>query len=653
MRKIFKYIGFGLLVIGSAANAQNPTNPSSPKFADIFTNDAIIQRNLLVKIWGKAKPNSQLILKINSQNYNLISNNNGKWQIEIDSSKFEKISTFAILDNNNNGQTISNIRLGDVFLCSGQSNMEFKLKYATNAEWEIKAADSANISFINVPRNFSTDPQDDFLNYAQWQNANSQNIGEASAICFFAARKIAKSQNIPVGIINASWGGSHIEPWISRNKLENIGGFQKEIELQNLYIKNPTSAADELNKSNDIAWDAIDKGVKGNWHLGLDNKNWEKINHKDIWENSNIEQLKDFDGIIYYKTKFNLNSINNLKSPSLYLGRIDDNDETYINGVKIGQSGQWDYIRNYKIPPNVLKAGENTLIIKIKDTGGGGGLWGANQPIGIYDDELITEFNNDFLYKISANKNEFMGSNIVPWDATNGISTLYNGMLNPVKDYAINGFFWYQGESNADAPQKYGRLLNAFIEEIRQNAKNENLPFFLVQLANYGKLKPGIQNSNWAKLRAVQFETSQSNKNVFMASTIDIGDPYDIHPSQKRIIGERLADLALTNIYKVSNHEIPSPKTAKRIGKNIYIEFINTGGGLMTISSQKAIGFEACEQLNKNCSFVDGFINGNFVILKNISPNKIYIRYLWANSPIANLYSKNEQAIGTFELKIK
>lgn len=646
---------YSIKIISAAAIALIPfsafAQSAPPAFNDIFTDNAVFADNSDIILRGTAPPAAALFIKIDNNDFKINSNKNGEWEYKLNTTDLKQIASISVLGENGQGQTIKNISIGKVFLCSGQSNMEFKLKYSTNAEWEIASSGNENVWFINIPREPSVSPKSNYTNKPKWQKADNFNAGETSAVCYYAAREIANRQNVKVGIINASWGGSRIEPWFKRENLVSLGGFESELKLLDEYKKSQKSATENFYKAQYQAWNEIDKGTKESWqNPDLNDEDWREIETSKSWEESQFEELKGFDGVIWFRKNFVINDIST-QDAILTLGKIDDRDEVYINGHAIGATNDWNTMREYKFPSNILKPGTNSIAIRIIDTGGGGGFWG-NTPKSLSIGKIKYEIDNLFKFKIGGELDRTKIKRIVPWGETNGVTTLYNGMIAPLKDYSLSAFLWYQGESNVGEAKSYQKLLTDFVAQQRKEFKNPTLPFIMSGLSAYGSMNNGTQNSEWAKLRDTQLKVSNSIDRVYLAPSLDVGDAYDIHPPQKRIIGQRMAMAIENYLFSKQNPIGPFPKSAKIRGKDIIIEFTDTGGGLKSVSSDTAIGFVGCDKMGKTCKNLSGIIDGNTISLVDGANNFEIVRYSWSDAPIVNLFGMNGNSISSFELEV-
>ncbi len=653
-----KTIFFGttsLFMLANVASAQDNLNVNTaPSFASVFTNNAVLQRDKPVSIWGTSKPDTDLIVKISNQTLNVKSDSTGKWKAIIAPISSGNNYILSVSDGTKQSE-ISNIAFGDVFLCSGQSNMEFQQKYATNA-YNDNQANNPNLRFINIEKQTSLTPRSELEIKSAWKSINPQTIGDASSVCYHMADAIYKSQKVTIGMINSSWGGTAIETWISQKNLGSVPEFKDGFDTLKIYANDKDKGMEAWTEVTKSFWANVepDGQAKQAWkEPSFNDKDWGKIGINNSWESQDIRSLSNFDGIVWYRGKINLTQEQAANANRISFGPIDDADLTYINGQNIGNTNGWNAPRNYKLPKNIFQAGENTIAIRVIDYTGGGGLYGAqtDQYIELLDGQKIP-LNGTWKYKISAPANQIRAIPNSPWDPITGIGILNNAMITPIAPYTLKGVAWYQGESNTGNAAKYDARLKLLFKDWREQFNDPKLPFFIVQLANYGATNTAPIASSWAHLRDAQRIAVTEDANAGLAVSVDIGDRYDIHPTQKAWVGKRLAKSALSLIYKQEGSRTgPIPVSATRTGNSIKIDFAHTAGKLIAYSYDKPIGFEIC---GIKCEFIDAKISGNSVILTGPNAAKATkVRYAWSDAPVVNLYSYDDLPITPFEMSIK
>jgi sialate O-acetylesterase len=453
-----------------------------------------------------------------------------------------------------------------------------------NAEKELANAENPNIRQIKIFKTINTIPQND-VNSDGWKLSNSVNTKDFTGIGYFFARDLYNELKVPIGLINASWGGTNIETWISRE------GFESSDEFREMIAKMPKIDLDSFNKEKfGGKLEKIEElqGVKISDfnssafnQITFDDSKLPAMNIPELWDS---QSPGSFDGVVWLRKIVDLTETQAAKIAALELAKIDDNDETFVNGVKIGGTNQWDALRKYKIPSGILKSGQNLIVVKITDTGQGGGIYGETKDVKInFGDENISlagkwKFQIESV-KLGTTENEFP-------------SLAYNAMINPLIPYAFRGVLWYQGESNAGRSYQYRKAFPLLINDWRAKWKTD-FPFYFVQLATYTTAGNSNEGSGWAELREAQTLTLSTSK-TGMAVTTDVGNPKDIHPINKQTVGKRLAAIAFNRIYKKRMIDSgPMFKSLKIVGNKAIISFENVGGGL-TSSDQNGIvkGFE-------------------------------------------------------------
>lgn len=598
----------------------------------IFSDNMVLQRETAIPIWGWANPNEKIEVNFHKQTKTTIADSNGKWTLKLNPEKAG--GAFTLTVKGENEIKITNVLVGEVWLCSGQSNMEWTVGISQNAEQELAAAENPNIRHIKIGRTINTIPQNDFTD-GNWKVSNSTNTRDFTAVGYFFAQRLYKELNVPIGLINATWGGTNIETWISRQGFESSVEFREMIaKMPNVDVEKLSTGKAELSKKRIEAM----QGVKIDSFDGeafktltFDDAKLPTMKLPEQWEN---QSLGIMDGIVWLRKTINLTDAQSKKSAILELAKIDDGDISYINGVEVGKLNQWDLLRKYKIPNGILKEGKNVIVVKVTDTGGGGGIYGNAEDLKLnLGNENISLVGD---WKFQVEKFE-MGL-----DANEYPTLLYNAMINPLVPYNIRGVLWYQGESNAGRAFQYRTAFPLLINDWRNKWNNPHLPFYFVQLATYKTDGNSNEGSGWAELREAQTLTLQVPK-TGMAVTTDIGNPNDVHPLNKQDVGKRLAAIALNRDYKKRMIDSgPSYKSMKVVGNRIILHFENIGSGLMTTDKNgKVKGFEIAGNDQKFYE-ANAVIQGNTVVLSSETVSMpMAVRFGWIGDASANnLFNK-------------
>ncbi|MDC7675941.1 sialate O-acetylesterase [Asticcacaulis machinosus] len=640
-----------LLTAIAAISAASPVW-SQVAFDNIFSDHAVLQRDKPVKVWGTAAAGAQVNLAFASTTLSVTADAKGQWMATLPATKAGGPYTLTATSGASMA-TLNDVVMGDVWLCSGQSNMEFQTKYATNAYTEVLNSANPDIRFVTVERDAQPTERDHFAKPLLWRAVGPETTSDTSAVCYFMAKELQKTQKVPIGMIHSSWGGTTIQSWMSQGALRDLKTYDQGLEVLATYSRDQARAKTEWQAIMLDWWQANepDAKQKAAWATrDFDDSAWDAITVDGFWEGAKPE-LAFFDGVIWYRTSVTLTAAQAKQAATIELGPVDDGDTTFVNGKIVGATESWNAPRTYAIPKGTLKVGANVIAVRAYDSGGGGGLWGKpnDRRIAFADGSKVA-LPAQWKYKVSAPLAALKSSPSTPWLATSGLTNLYNGMIAPFAPYTLKGAAWYQGESNVSQPAEYARLLPALIADWRRAFETPDLPFLVVQLANFGPVAKAPTQSTWAELREAQRQTVNADPKTGLAVAIDFGDRVDIHPTQKAVVGQRLA-LAARKIAYGENVVAGGPQlvTVGRSGADIVITF---DSALATYSSAQAIGFEVCDAA-KICRFATADVSGMVVTLKAANtPDAKFVRYAWADAPYVNLYSDQDLPAIPFEASV-
>ncbi|MGZ3298828.1 MAG: sialate O-acetylesterase, partial [Asticcacaulis sp.] len=568
--------------------AQTAASSSGPAFAGIFGDHAVLQRGGPVNVWGTAAPSQAVTVAVAGISASAMADAKGAWRAKLPPLPAGGPYTMTVSAGGAAGATLTDIMVGDVFLCSGQSNMEFPLKQSTGA-WS-GFGDDGNLRFINIDRDSEPAPLTELKTPAAWKVATRDAVGDASAVCYYMARTLQNEQHVPVGLIDSYWGGTTIQSWISVPALRTLPAYGKDLDALALYAASPEKGMARYGDSVEAQFDAHDPNARAQraWiSPKFDDSGWPSLVPTGSWKDTDIADFKDFDGVAWFRYSVTLTEAQAKTANELTLGPIDTYDTTWVNGVRIGGAGTSWMWRDYKFQPGVFKAGANLIAIRVLNGGGGnGGLTG--QPVfrGIKtSDGQYIPLNGAWKYKTGSRLKPFkIGP--APWDVPTSLTTLYNGMIAPIAGYNVKLTAWYQGEANADAANEYRTLLTLLMADWRKDFGQPDMPFLVAQLSSYGSVATTPGKSNWAELRESQRLAVDGDAHAALAVTIDVGDRTDIHPTQKNVVGQRLARAADTVAYgKPVTPGGPEAVSVTRSGADLVVSFKDTNGGLRTYSS--------------------------------------------------------------------
>lgn len=629
MKKIAAVI---IVFVSTVANAQL-------RMPSIISDNMVLQQGKEINIWGWAAPGAPVEITFLRKAYKTQTGTNGQWQIKLSPAR-GGASGAMFIKSANEKIVISHILVGEVWVCSGQSNMEFTLSgFRDQYEKELRTDRDDNIRYITVKNTVDNKENADAGLKNEWAMIDSSTIGNCSAAGYFFAKKLREKLKVPVGLIISSWGGTPAQAWMDTNSLK---GFPDYSRLYDTAIKTlDFTAIEELRKKNEeIYQQKISAAAVSFKTLTTNNYNdaaWEKAAVPKNWEGAGHP---DLDGIAVYRIRFTLAPGEPGQAMVLHLPAIDDIDSTYINGVFIGSQRVWNELRTYLVPPGILQVGENVITIWVEDGQGGGGL---NEDPGNFYVQMPSrkiELKGEARFKILVPKEQIAkGVNFSAMQ--NQPAVLFNAMIAPLLNCTVRGVIWYQGESNASNYTEYRTLFPALINCWRQRWQQKELPFLFVQLSSYNPAIKEPEESDWAGLREAQALALQLPA-TGMAVTIDVGDQTDIHPKRKKEVGDRLAANAFHLVYGFKSDVPAGPLYASYIteGNKIVLSFSNTGKGLM----QKGDKIEGFVIAGADKKFVpaEAVLRGNTVVVSSTAiPSPVYVRYAWANAPMnANLYNK-------------
>ena len=492
-----------------------------------------------------------------------------------------------------------------------------------------------------MPRASDDLPAEGFAEPVHWQLATPAAVRDFSAACYFMGRELERSAGVALGLVDSTWGGSDIKAWLAGGTLRGLHAYDGALDLLALHARDARAAEAGWQETMDAWWAGRSAAAVGDaaWaQPGYDDSAWETMSPAGFWEESGIARLRAFDGVVWFRTVVQLDARQAAQATRLQLGPIDDADATWVNGQRVGNAEGWDLPRDYAMPAGLLHAGGNEVVVRVLDSGGGGGLWGAASTRRlVFADGGALQLPAQWRYRIAGSLAELDTPPHAPWQTAVGTSTLANGMIAPLAGLRLRGMAWYQGENNVYDPQEYARLLPALIGEWRARF-GAGVPFLVVQLAGYGAPNSAPQDSAWAALRESQRRVVAADPRAALAVTIDIGDRYDIHPTNKQELGRRLGLLARRLAYGESLEDSgPTPAGALRQGGNVVVRFSHAQGGLQVLGDARPAGFELCDSRG-TCRYAAAAVHDDTVVLAaRAVPGAKRVRYAWADSPVVNL----------------
>ena len=618
----------------------------------LISNGMVIQRDIEVPIWGWADPGEKVVINFEHNKYETTTGSDGKWRLKLKPVKAGGPYTMTLTGKNQ--LTVSDILAGDVWICSGQSNMALPMSTIRERYADI-ISHSANpqIRQFLLGRKYSLVEQlDDAVSDDGWQSANPQSLLEFTAVGYFFARDLYEKYKVPIGLINNSWGGTPAEAWISEEALKLFPHYSEEAQS----FKDPARVA---------AIGDSDRAVLNDWYRNLqmndsgffqknrnwadpelDETGWKPVQMPDFWDAQGFQYVH---GVVWLRKKFTVTHAVAGKPAVLYLGNIADQDSTYIDGVKIGFTDAKNTARKYSIPSQLLGAGEHVLTVRVLNNAGMGGFL-KNRPYKIVAGDQTISLAGEWKAHTGIRSRVAPRGTLFQYKP----GTLFKGMLSPLLGYGIKGVIWYQGEANAERAGEYQTLFSRLITDWRQHWKQGNFPFLYVQLANYKKIVDSPGESSWASLREAQ-SMALELPNTGMAVIHDLGVANNIHPENKLDVGKRLALAAMKVAYKEKAlvYSGPVMESVKKEGNKLVIRFAHTGSGLIAKGNPDLQYFAIAGRNNKFVWAKARIRNNTVIVWNDAVADPVSVRYAWADNPDgANLYNKEGLPASSFRYTI-
>lgn len=638
----------GLAVAGARdlhAQAVSAPENAALRLARVFSDGMVLQREKPIVVWGWAPPGARVSIAFGGNSTAAITTAAGSWKANLPAQPaggpFElrvRSATDAI--------TLHDVLVGDVWIASGQSNMEFRVAQGNNAEQEIASAHDSLIRQFKVPDSWATSPEADLAGGA-WVPADPQHVGDFTAVGYFFARELRKSVNVPIGLINTTWGGSNIETWISR------GAQHLTDSAWSAILRAEDARVNALRDSLRAKIGTLpthDEGLVNGQAVwadpALDDSQWPGMPVPSYWESNGYPGM---DGVAWYRLAFDISETERQKGMTLTFAAIDDDDITWVNGVEVGRTAGYNVRRVYRIPAAAVRVGRNVLAVRVTDGGGGGGINGATSLT--FGDGAERSLAGTWKFKVGEVSFLPDGQQInkVP-------SVLYNKMLFPLLPLAIKGVLWYQGESNANNMKQAAAYRAQFATLITSwrhewGSGHEVFPFLWVQLPNFGQpdsVPPAT--AAWATQRE-SMTAALALPKTGQAIAIDVGDANSIHPTNKQDVGARLALVARNVAYGESRVASgPVYRSHAIRGDTVIVEFSGAGSGLIARSSDGRVGGFAIAGADRKFVWAEATISGNSVKVWSDQVRKpVAVRYAWANNPDrANLYNREQLPAAPF-----
>lgn len=600
----------------------------------IFQSNMVLQRDQEISLWGYGDIKEKVVVTFNDRLFETITGTDKKWRITLPSQKAGGPYDINIKGESNTIE-LKSILFGDVWVCGGQSNMQYTI---AQIGYKVQKTDTLNsqIRIFNATIDHDYVPKEELLG-GSWNEMSAQTLQNSSATAFFFGKFLQDSLKVPIGLLSVNLGATSIETWMSPKALKEFPQFQ---EYYKAYLA-PAKSKETINKEFEKikpSWKSKHylkgDGLKQQWYLPeTDVSDWKTMNIPAWWQDKGEE---NFNGAVWFRKTFDLPENHN-GDFTLMLNQIDDYDITWVNGHQVGESYGNQNWRYYQVPKSVLKPKGNVIVMRVFDVGGKGGIYSN----AIWGNPIVL---GDWLYKkdYKINADKFKKPHVVNISPFVSPSVLFNANIAPITTLGVKGIIWYQGESNANRAEEYRALFPALIKDWRSHFNQGNLPFLFVQLANYGAEDMVPDSPNWAELRDAQ-QSALKLENTGMAVAIDIGEAYDIHPRNKMDVGKRLGLQALKIAYnKNIVSQGPTFKSKEIKGDSIIIHYQEGTNQLISKNKYGYVSGFAIAGADNKFYWAKAYIKDNVVVVYNNKvKNPINVRYAWANNPGAtDLYNQ-------------
>ena len=624
--------------------APNPTSQPAeqalPFVSPIFGYNMVLQRNKADHIWGWSDPGDKITVQFGDSTASAVAGPDRRWEVSIQAPPAGGPYTVKIAGKSQNAE-LHNVLVGDVWLCTGQSNMEFAMRGVINADQEIQKANYPNIRFFTVREQ----PAYRAVNVVrgQWQAVSPQNAAWLSAVSYYFARRVQQDIHIPIGLVVDCVGGTPIETWMSEAALRKVGGLDVPLDyLHKLAEENAPAYGNYI-----MQWyQEYDTGLKQDWFApSFDDASWKSVDIMNGWAALGVP---DTPSVVWFRKEVTLPDPLPTGRTMLFLGVVDRMDSVWINGKFVGGSAWVENPRRYFLR-GVLKPGKNLIAIRIMRLAAGGGFMGKPADLHLQiGDQTDIPLAGDWKAKVSVDARpphplpiSYENWPVIP-------SVLYKGMLEPIGSLSITGAIWYQGESNTKRGYEYRKVLPAMIENWRQLFNQGNFPFYIVGLPFNGvRSTTPADDDGWAEVRESQAITAKEVPDTCLAITTDTGDADSVHPLVKEPVGDRLAYCALGQHYgKKIPYQSPTLASWKHSGGAIRLHFVHAKGGLVMKDQPDAFQVAGADH---KWYWADAHVSGDTVVVSSSQvPDPVAVRYDWQSNPPAILFNKAGLPAGPF-----
>ncbi len=624
------------LLLGAASSAA----VAAPQLAPAWSDHAVIQRDAPIRVEGTAGANERISGTLGGATATAQADRLGRFTLEFPARAASSDPlTLTVTGADGSTATASDLLVGDVWLCSGQSNMEFPVVRGLNGDAVAQSAADSALRLMMVPKATSPAPQTAFARPVAWEPASPQTVPQFSAACYFMARKLRADLGVPIGAIHSNWGGSQIRAWLTPEAGRAIYG-EEQMALLERVAHDPLGAVTAFAPT----WEAWWRGATGGqepWR-DPDSLAWQPVPSISPWPGwAGTPLASDPIGNVWLRRTITLTPEQAAAGGTLALGVLDDLDATWVNGRPVGITHGWDYERQYPVPASYLRPGANEVVVAVSNSWGAGGFTSSADRLAFtVTNGARIPLGDGWQYSIGATD---QAPPRAPWDANAGIGVMHNWMVAPLGRIGLRGAAWYQGESDVGIAGYEQRMRELFAGWRRQFGPQ--MQMLVVQLANFGPIAEQPGESGWAETRDIQRRAVEADDNAALIGALDIGERTDIHPANKTLLGDRLGRAAL-------GEAMPMPQSARLEGGAVTVRFTGVEGGLHVWSGPHPLGVELCGPSPGSCRYALAAVDGDQLRIPADGQPATRVRYAWADSPVVNLFDGRSLPVPGFELEI-
>ncbi len=613
----------------------------------MFSDHAVLQRGRPIPVYGMTKPGAEVTVRLGEASVTAQAGKDGRWQAALPA--MSGGGPFVLhAASGPDSQEVRDVLVGDVFLCTGQSNMAMQVKGAANAAAEIAAATDSEVRELAIDRVASPVELAVFQTQVSWKVETPQTAGDFAASCFYFARELRKHVKVPVGLVTAAWGGTKVSGWVSHQTLRPLG-YSDDIAMLALWQKDPAAAS----KRWDAAWESWWRANGAGEPWKDDTSSWQAapagLGPWFDWPGLSLpegsaEPGVGFVGQMWLSTHVRLTAAQAAQKATLALGRANEEEKSWVNGIGVGGSSQQPDAR-HDLPSGLLHEGDNSITVNVFCSWKNCGLTGpaATRAIHLADG---TSVPLDQTWRFKAVDRLIAPQ--LPWGPMHGVGLQYGGMVKPIGPYGVKAAVWYQGESNIYFAQSYQTVLTAMMADWRKQF-GAALPFLIVQIPNYGPTPTMPGPSLWSDVREAQRRTAESDAASALVVTFDIGDAKILHPTNKQEIGRRISIAARHLVYgEAIAPSGPRVAAVKRSDDQVTVSFRDITGALTGYNGEPN-AFELCD--SKGCRWARATLGRDSVTLSGAG-GATKIRYCWGDSPICTLSDASALPAGPFEVAV-